>query len=153
PNVWRYRDYVIKSLNDDKPYDRFVKEQLAGDELEPVTAEGIIATGYYRLAPSDSGAPDRLQGLYDGLDDLVATTGQVFLGLTVNCARCHDHKLDPFPQADYYRLLAFFHNISPRSSQRRIALEVDQDVQKAAVAQYQQQVADLKKAIKAFEDA
>jgi hypothetical protein len=73
--------------------------------------------------------------------------------LTVGCARCHDHKVDPFPQADYYRLLAFFHNIGPRGSQRPIALEVDRDVQKAAVAQYQQQVAELKQAIKAFEDA
>jgi mono/diheme cytochrome c family protein len=153
PNAWRFRDYVIKSFNDDKPYDRFVKEQLAGDELEPVTTDGIVATGYYRLAPVDSGAPDRLQAMYDGLDDIVATTGQVFLGLTVNCARCHDHKIDPFPTADYYRLLAFFHNISSRSSQRRITLEVDQDVQKESVAQYQQQVNDLKKAIKEFEDA
>ncbi len=153
PNVWRYRDYVIKSFNADKPYDRFIKEQLAGDELEPVTTEGIIATGYYRLAPVDSGAPDRLQAMYDGLDDIVATTGQVFLGLTVNCARCHDHKLDPFPQTDYYRLLAFFHNISSRGTQRRISLDVDQDVRSETVAQYQQQVADLKKAIKEFEDA
>jgi hypothetical protein len=153
PNAWRYRDYVIRSFNDDKPYDRFVKEQLAGDELEPVTTDGIIATGYYRLAPVDGGAPDRLQALYDGLDDIVATTGQAFLGLTVNCARCHDHKSDPFPQKDYYRLLAFFHNISPRRSQRPITLEVDRDVRSAAVAQYRQQVADLKKAIQEFEAA
>jgi hypothetical protein len=153
PNAWRYRDYVIKSFNLDLPYDRFVKEQLAGDELEPVTADGIIATGFYRLGPFDGGAPDRLQATYDGLDDILSTTGQVFLGLTVGCARCHDHKIDPFPQKDYYRLLAFFHNISPRGSQRQIALEVDQDVQKAAVAQYQQQVADLKQRLKAFEDA
>jgi mono/diheme cytochrome c family protein len=153
PNVWRYRDYVTNSFNDDKPYDRFVKEQLAGDEMEPATTEGIIATGYYRLAPFDSGAPDRLQAMYDGLDDMVATTGQVFLGLTVNCARCHDHKIDPFPQKDYYRMLAFFHNVSARASQKRITLDVDQDVQSATVAQYKQQVADLKKAIKEFEDA
>jgi mono/diheme cytochrome c family protein len=155
PNVWRYRDYVIKSFNEDKPYDRFLKEQLAGDELEPVTADGLIATGYYCLAPYDGGAPDRLQARYDGLDDLVATTSQVFLGLTANCARCHDHKIDPFPQTDYYRLLAFFHNtrIGGRGSQRQIAIEVDQDVQKATVAQYQVQVADLKKSIASFEDA
>jgi mono/diheme cytochrome c family protein len=153
PNVWRYRDYVIQSFNEDKPYDRFIKEQLAGDELEPVTAEGLIATGYYRLGPWDGGAPDRLQARYDGLDDIVATTGQVFLGLTVNCARCHDHKIDPFPTKDYYRLLAFFHNISPRSSQRRIAVAVDQNVQREAVARYQQQVTDLKKAIGEFEAA
>ncbi len=153
PNVWRYRDYVIKSFNEDRPYDRFVREQLAGDELEPVTADGIIATGFYRLGVFDGGAPDRLQATYDGLDDVLSTTGQVFLGLTVGCARCHDHKIDPFPQADYYRLLAFFHNISPRSSQRQVPLEVDRDVKQASVAQYQQQVADLKQRLKEFEDA
>jgi mono/diheme cytochrome c family protein len=155
PNVWRYRDYVIQSFNEDRPYDRFIREQLAGDELGPVTANNLIATGYYHLAPSDSGAPDRLQAMYDGLDDIVATTGQVFLGLTVNCARCHDHKSDPFLQKDYYRLLAFFHNIrlGGRSSQRSIGTQVDREVQQAAVAQHQQQVASLRESIKAFEDA
>jgi mono/diheme cytochrome c family protein len=113
PEAWRFRDYVIQSLNDDKPYDRFVLEQLAGDELEPVTAESLIATGFYRLGPWDDEPTDRLQARYDELDDIVATTGQVFLGLTLNCARCHDHKLDPIPQADYYRLLAFFHGVTP----------------------------------------
>jgi mono/diheme cytochrome c family protein len=123
PHVWRYRDYVIRSFNDDKPYDRFVTEQLAGDEAETVTADGIIATGYYRVGPWDSGAPDRLRAAYDDLDDVVATTCQVFLGLTANCARCHDHKIDPFPHRDYYRLLAFFHGVrrySPRTSLRRL---------------------------------
>jgi mono/diheme cytochrome c family protein len=155
PNAWRYRDFVIQSFNEDMPYDRFVREQLAGDELEPVTTDGLIATGYYRLAPVDGGAPDRLQAKYDGLDDIVATTGQVFLGLTVNCARCHDHKIDPFPQADYYRLLAFFHNVStgPRGSQRPIAAAVGADVQQSELAQYRQRLADLQAAIRAFEDA
>ena len=113
PNAWRYRDYVIRSLNADKPYDRFVREQLAGDELPDRDLESIIATGYYRLGIWDDEPSDRDQARFDGLDDLVATTGQVFLGLTVDCARCHDHKLDPIPQKDYYRLLAFFHNITP----------------------------------------
>jgi Protein of unknown function (DUF1553)/Protein of unknown function (DUF1549) len=113
PSVWRYRDYVIDAFNQDKPYDRFVLEQLAGDELDRVTPETVIATGYYRLGIWDDEPTDRLQARYDELDDVLATTGQVFLGLTVNCARCHDHKLDPIPQADYYRLLAFFHNIRP----------------------------------------
>lgn len=114
PNVWRYRDYVIRSLNADKPYDQFIKEQLAGDEM-PDAAQNpdrLIATGYYRLGIWDDEPSDRLQAKYDALDDVVATTGQVFLGLTVDCARCHDHKIDPFPQADYYRLLAFFQNIN-----------------------------------------
>jgi hypothetical protein len=112
PNAWRYRDYVIQSFNQDKPYDRFVREQLAGDELPDGGIEGLIATGYYRLGIWDDEPTDRDQAKYDGLDDLVATTGQVFLGLTVDCARCHDHKIDPIPQKDYYRLLSFFQNIN-----------------------------------------
>jgi mono/diheme cytochrome c family protein len=113
PHVWRYRDYVIRSFNDDKPYDRFVTEQLAGDELPEPSADALVATGYYRLGLWDDEPADRLQAKYDGLDDIVATTGQTFLGLTVNCARCHDHKIDPVSQKDYYSLLSFFHNLTP----------------------------------------
>jgi hypothetical protein len=112
PNAWRYRDYVIRALNQDKPYDQFIREQLAGDELASATPDALIATGYYRLGIWDDEPTDREQARYDGLDDIIATTGQVFLGLTVDCARCHDHKLDPIPQRDYYRLLAFFNNIN-----------------------------------------
>src|SRR5262249_26374319 len=112
PHAWRYRDYVIRSFNQDKPYDRFLQEQLAGDELPDADAEALIATGYYRLGIWDDEPTDRTQARYDGLDDIVATTGQVFLGLTFDCARCHDHKIDPIPQKDYYRLLSFFNNIN-----------------------------------------
>ena len=113
PHAWRYRDYVIRSFNDDKPYDQFVIEQLAGDELPDPTAASLIATGYYRLGIWDDEPADKLQHRYDQLDDLVATTAQTFLGLTINCARCHDHKIDPLPQRDYYSLLAFFQNTTP----------------------------------------
>jgi hypothetical protein len=112
PNAWRYRDYVIRAFNEDKPYERFLREQLAGDEMPDGGTDGILATGYYRLGIWDDEPTDREQARYDGLDDIVATTGQVFLGLTVDCARCHDHKIDPIPQKDYYRLLSFFHNIN-----------------------------------------
>jgi hypothetical protein len=112
PSAWRYRDYVIRSLNQDKPYDQFVREQLAGDEIRPGDIEALTATGYYRLGIWDDEPTDRDLAHYDSLDDIVATTGQVFLGMTVDCARCHDHKLDPIPQKDYYRLLAFFQNIN-----------------------------------------
>jgi mono/diheme cytochrome c family protein len=112
PHVWRYRDYVIRAMNDDKPFDRFLLEQLAGDELPDPSADALIATGYYRLGIWDDEPSDPVGARYDGLDDIVATTSQVFLGLTVDCARCHDHKIDPIPQKDYYRLLAFFHNIN-----------------------------------------
>jgi mono/diheme cytochrome c family protein len=113
PFVWKYRDYVIRSLNDDKPYDQFVREQLAGDELEEVTPDTIAATGYYRLGTWDDEPADELQSKYDDLDNIVSTTSQAFLGLTVGCARCHDHKIDPVPQTDYYGLLAFFADVTP----------------------------------------
>ncbi len=114
PNAWRYRDYVIRSFNDDKPYDRFLKEQLAGDELPDAAdnADAVIATGFYRLGIWDDEPVDKEQSRYDAIDDIVATVAQVFLGLTVDCARCHDHKIDPISQRDYYRLVAFFQNIN-----------------------------------------
>jgi mono/diheme cytochrome c family protein len=108
PRAWRYRDYVIRSLNEDKPYDRFLKEQLAGDELYPGDLNAWIATGYLRMAPGedfDEGDNHRRQ---EFLNDITDTTGSVMLGMTVGCARCHDHKYDPISQADYYRLQAFF---------------------------------------------
>ena len=108
PFAWRYRDYVINSFNADKPYTQFVKEQLAGDEFEPRTPDSIVATGYYRLGIWDDEPVSQKQALYDDLDDILLTTSQVFLGLTMNCARCHDHKIDPIPQKDYYSFLAFF---------------------------------------------
>jgi mono/diheme cytochrome c family protein len=121
PFAYGYRDYVIRSFNRDKPYDRFLREQIAGDELYPGDADALIATGFYRLGTWDDEPVDRDQAYYDELDDVVTTTGQVFLGLTVNCARCHDHKIDPFPQRDYYRLLAFFHGIRRYDIRPRLA--------------------------------
>jgi cytochrome c553 len=112
PFAWRYRDYVINAFNKDKPYDQFLREQIAGDLLDPVTPESLIATGYYRLGQWDSGVADRLLQKYDVLDGIVSTTSQAFLGMSIGCARCHDHKKDPIPHRDYYRLLAFFHNIT-----------------------------------------
>ena len=113
PHAWRYRDYVIRSFNADKAYDQFVIEQLAGDELVEPSADALIATGYYRLGLWDDEPADKLQARYDSLDDIVSTTGQTFLGLTLNCARCHDHKIDPLTQRDYYAMLAFFENVTP----------------------------------------
>jgi len=108
---WRYRDYVIAAFNGDTPYDRFVLEQLAGDELDDVTTESIVATGFYRLGVWDDEPDDPEQAVYDELDDVVRVISEGLLGVTVGCARCHDHKLDPFPQADYYRMLAFVRNV------------------------------------------
>lgn len=111
PNAWRYRDYVIDSFNEDKPYDRFLIEQLAGDELPDKTSETIIATGFYRLGLWDDEPSDPLLARYDELDDILTVTSQVMLGLTVNCSRCHDHKIDPILQTDYYRFLSFFEGV------------------------------------------
>jgi cytochrome c553 len=108
PNAWKYRDYVIRSLNDDKPYDRFVTEQLAGDELPGRSEETVTATGFLRLGTWDDEPNDPLQYQYERLDDLVHAAGTAFLGLTVRCARCHDHKFDPIPQKDYYAFAAAF---------------------------------------------
>lgn len=113
PFVWKYRDYVIRSLNDDKPYDQFLIEQLAGDELPEPSIESVTATGYYRLGQWDDEPADPKLARYEELDDIVRTTSETMLGMTVGCARCHDHKIDPIPAADYYRLLAFFENIQP----------------------------------------
>src|SRR5262249_53379783 len=118
PFAYRYRDYVIRAFNADKPYDRFLLEQIAGDELAdyehgPMTQEimdNLVATGFLRMAPDGTGydvvnfVPDRL----DVTADEIEVFGSAVLGLTLKCARCHSHKYDPIPQRDYYRLLATF---------------------------------------------
>ena len=109
PNAWRYRDYVIRSFNQDKPYNVFLKEQIAGDELETKTDDTLIATGFLRAGPRVAfREKDNPERRYEYLDDLIATIGRGVLGLTVQCARCHNHKFDPIPQKDYYSLEATF---------------------------------------------
>ncbi|MCW3053401.1 MAG: hypothetical protein JWN14_2571 [Chthonomonadales bacterium] len=108
PHAWRYRDYVIRAFNSDKPYDRFIKEQIGGDELFPTDADAITATGFARLGPWDELSTDHPQRWQDYLNDVTDTTGSVVLGLTVGCARCHNHKYDRISQADYYRLQGFY---------------------------------------------
>ena len=109
--IWKYRDWVVAALNRDQPYDQFVIEQLAGDLLPHPTTEQLIATGFNRNTQiNQEGGIDPEQFRIESVMDRVATFGSAFLGLTVNCAQCHDHKFDPIPQADYYRLFAFFNN-------------------------------------------
>ena len=112
PTAWRYRDYVIRSFNQDKPYDLFVKEQIAGDELEGDSPEGSadrkVALGFLRMGPWEQDAISRKKLRQDFLNELTAVTGSSLLALTVGCAQCHDHKYDPIPQRDFYRLQAFF---------------------------------------------
>jgi mono/diheme cytochrome c family protein len=162
PFVWRYRDYVIRSFNDDKPYDQFLTEQLAGDELDVVTPDSLIATGYYRLGRWDDEPVDPEQAFYDDLDDIVTTTSQTFLGLTVNCARCHDHKIDPVPQRDYYRMLAFFRNVrrfgvrSAESVNAASVQEIDRPEDaarhRAALMRYESEVQSVQRDLKQIED-
>ena len=108
PFAWKYRDWVVEALNSDMPYDRFIIEQLAGDELPDRTKASVIGTGFLRLGTWNDEPNDGQDYKYDRLEDLVHTTSSAFLGLTVKCARCHDHKFDPIPQVDYYRIAAAF---------------------------------------------
>jgi hypothetical protein len=110
PHAWRYRDYVVSAFNRDKPYDRFLMEQIAGDELWPGDHEALIATGFHRAGPIHlvSGNQDEEMNRQEVLTEMTGGVGAVFLGLTVGCARCHNHKFDPIPQSDYYRLQAIF---------------------------------------------
>ncbi len=119
PSAWRYRDYVIDSFNRDKPYDRFVTEQLAGDEIEGSSAETQIATTFLRLGTWDDEPADPKVDRYDQLDDVLGTTATAFLALTLRCARCHDHKFEPFPQEDYYRMLAVFEPLKRHQDGRK----------------------------------
>ena len=116
-NAWHYRDYVIKSFNDDKPYDRFMKEQVAGDAMVPLTSEGMIGSSLLVCGPWDEAGnaqanpTQKMITREDELEDLLGVVGQSFLGLTVNCARCHAHKFDPIPHEDYYRMKSVFEGV------------------------------------------
>jgi hypothetical protein len=108
PEAYRYRDYVIHAFNEDLPYDRFVRQQIAGDELEPDNPDALIATGFLRLHPEETNGSNYRQVRQDILDDITDNFGLTFLGLTVGCARCHNHKFDPIAQKEYYQFQAFF---------------------------------------------
>lgn len=135
--VWRYRDYVIASFNGDKPYNQFLREQLAGDELPEVSLESMVATGYHRLMQWDDEPADRKQHYYDVLDDNLRTTTEGMLGMTMGCARCHDHKGDPISQEDYYSFVSFFRGIAPikrgKEPVERVMAEGVEDGYEAAV--------------------
>lgn len=125
PFVWRYRDYVIESLNNDKPFNRFVLEQIAGDELPDASVETTIATGFLRLGHWDDEPADPPTDRFDQLDDIVSTTSQAFLGLTMGCARCHDHKFEPLSVTDYYSLVAVFNPLTrPTNGRTELTVKV-----------------------------
>jgi hypothetical protein len=128
PNAWRYRDYVIKSFNDDKPYDRFVQEQIAGDELFPDDLEARVALGYLRHWVYEWNIRDAPGQWTTIVEDITDTTADVFMGLGLQCAKCHDHKFDPLLRKDYFRLRAFFAPIMPEESTIATPREIEEFV-------------------------
>jgi hypothetical protein len=145
PHAWRYRDYVIDALNRDKPYDRFLTEQLAGDEVEGSGASAQIATTFLRLGTWDDEPADPLVDRYDQLDDVLGTAATAFLGITLRCARCHDHKFDPYSQADYYRMLAVFQPLTrPQNGRtdldRHVGTEAELDAYQKGMARVEAEV-------------
>ena len=130
--IWKYRDYIIRAFNQDKPYDRFIKEQLAGDLLPDRDRDSVTATGFYRLGIWDDEPADRELARYEYLDDILRTTSETFLGMTVGCARCHDHKIDPISQRDYYTMLSFFSDISGHGKGNRNHVAISDPIEKAA---------------------
>jgi uncharacterized protein DUF1553/uncharacterized protein DUF1549/concanavalin A-like lectin/glucanase superfamily protein len=148
-NAWHYRDYVIKSFNDDKPYDRFMKEQVAGDVLEPVTSDGIVGASLLVCGPWDeagngqANATQKAITREEEMEDMISVIGQTFLGLTINCARCHTHKFDPIPQEEYYRIKSVFEGV--KHGERSIASP-------AAAKAHEEGIAALKREIAAAQE-
>ena len=151
PHVWRYRDYVIRAFNNDKPYDRFIMEQLAGDEVEDVSPETLVALGYNRLGPWDDEPADFAQDRFDQLDDIVTTTSQVFLGMTLGCARCHNHKFDPLTARDYYGMVAVFNGlVRPQTGRTEHDLPLGSRAELDEVAEIESRIAPFEEEIEAL---
>ncbi len=157
PHAWRYRDYVVRSLNDDKPYDRFLTEQLAGDELaqgkDPKEAADLwIATGFNRCGPVHmvSGNVDKEVARQEVLTEMTNGIGAAVLGVTMGCARCHDHKFDPIRQDDYYSLQAFFAATKFRDVD--LATKAEREAYDARQKEIGQQIAPLEAKLKALEE-
>ncbi len=157
-NAWRYRDYVIAAFNNDKPYNQFLLEQIAGDLLaSPQRKQGsdfdaLIATGFLSLGPKVLAEPDEKKMEMDIVDEQIDTLGRAFMGLTLGCSRCHDHKFDPFPQADYYGLAGIFQSTKTMENFKKIAkwyeIPIASEKEIAARAEHDKEVAKLKAEIK-----
>ena len=150
PNAYHYRDFVIKALNTDMPYDQFVRWQIAGDEFEPDNPLALMATGFLGAGvfPTQITANEVERTRYDAMDDMLATTGTAMLGLTVGCARCHDHKFDPIPTHDYYRMLSTF-TTTVRSD---IELDLQPEVYRRAKETFELEHDPLLAALKRYEE-
>jgi mono/diheme cytochrome c family protein len=144
-NAWHYRDYVIKSFNEDKPYDRFMKEQVAGDVLDPVTSDGIIGTSLLVCGAWDEAGNNQANVTQkaitreEEMEDMISVVGQTFLGLTINCARCHSHKFDPIPQEEYYRIKSVFDGV--KHGERPIASEAETKVREEKIDALKKEIA------------
>ncbi len=151
PDAWRYRDWVVRSLNADIPYDRFLSLQLAGDELHPGDREALIATGFCRCGPREVVGGNVIPEVkrQSELTEITGTVGSVFLGLTIGCARCHDHKFDAIPTTDYYRLQSFF--AASQLEDVPIALASERNAFDAAAKSVHTKVAPLRKELAQLE--
>jgi hypothetical protein len=150
PQGWKFRDYVIRSFNADKPFDRFVIEQLAGDELPDISAETLLATGYTRLGPWDDEPADPAEDRFDQLDDVLNTTAQGFLGLTLACARCHNHKFEPLTTKDYYGMIAVFNGLErPRNGRTELDRPIGTWAELDRFNEREKKIAGLREAAKA----
>jgi hypothetical protein len=149
PNAYHYRDFVIRALNEDLPYDQFVRWQIAGDEFAPDNPQALMATGFLGAGvfPTQITANEVERTRYDALDDMLATTGTAMLGLTIGCARCHDHKFDPIPIRDYYRMLATFTS----TVRSEVDLDLHPEANRRAREQYHREHAPLVAAREKYE--
>lgn len=159
-DIWKYRDWVINALNADMPYDRFVVEQFAGDLLPNPTVDQLIATGFHRNTPSNfEGGIDFEQYRVEAVVDRVSTTGAAFMGLTLGCARCHDHKYDPITQREFYQLFAFMNNVdevdkeADRKNFNKPFLELGSEPEKQAFAKWQQEIREKEEKIQKYAEA
>jgi hypothetical protein len=150
PQSWLYRDYVVKSFNADKPYDLFIKEQIAGDELFPENPDALIATGYLRHWIYEYNQRDVRTQWNIILDDLTDTTSDVFMGIGLQCARCHDHKFDPILQKDYFRLRAFFSGVLPVENVE-VGTKEEKDAYQAKLKIWEEKTGRIRKEITEIE--
>ena len=154
-HAWHYRDYVIQSFNNDKPYDQFMREQIAGDVMEPWTRDGLIAPSllvcgpYDQAGNSQANVAQRMTTREDELEDLIGVVGQSFLGLTINCARCHSHKFDPIPHEEYYRIKAVFEGV--KHGERSIASPAEAKALHEQRAKLEEEIAAARKVVSRLE--
>ncbi|MEM1224798.1 MAG: PSD1 and planctomycete cytochrome C domain-containing protein [Planctomycetota bacterium] len=161
PNAWRYRDYVIRAFNDDKPFNDFVRQQIAGDEMDPTDPENVIATGFLRMGPWEQTSMSVFQVTrQQWLDDVTDSVGQTFLAHPLQCAKCHDHKFDPIPTRDYYGMMAVFSTtqfaepaVPFLDEENRTGFAESQKWTQAKIDAYQQQKRELNRRVAAARKA